>query len=115
MRTINFTYSERRVNWERKSRKGGKMPSFNFSDSGLFRPDSLSWVMAGLIVFVIANVTAYSSRYMAGDRDKKQHHLSVLLLGASVLVTVFADHLLLLLAGWVASELLLVRLMIHKA
>ena len=90
------------------------MPLLNFSETGLFRPDSLSWVMAGLIVFVIANVSSYSSRYMAGDRNKGHHHLAVLLLGASVLVMVFADHLLLVLGGWAAGNLLLVMLMIHK-
>lgn len=90
------------------------MPLIDFSEMGLFRPDNLSWVMAGLTVFVIANVSAYSSRYMAGDRKKTQHHLAVLFLGASILVTVFADHLLVLLAGWAASNQLLVMLMIHK-
>lgn len=90
------------------------MPLLNFSTPGLFRADRLSWVMAGLIVIVIATVTAYSSRYMAGDRKKGFHHAAVLLLGASVLMMVFGNHLLLLLAGWTASNLLLVCLMIHK-
>jgi NAD(P)H-quinone oxidoreductase subunit 5 len=90
------------------------MPLFRFHDSGLFRPDSLSWVMAGLILFVIVNVIAYSNRYLAGDRNQRQHRGYVLLLAASILAMVFADHLLLLLAAWGASNLLLVRLMIHK-
>ena len=80
----------------------------------LFQSDNLSWIMAGLIVFVVANVCAFSKRYMAGDRNYGQHIAGMLLLGVSVLVMVFADHLLVLLAGWVASNLLLVRLMIHK-
>lgn len=91
------------------------MPLFRFSDSGFFRADSLSWVMAGLIVFVVANVAAYSRRYMAGDRNFGQQRRDVLLLGASVLVMVFSDHLLVLLASWTISNLLLVRLMIHKS
>ena len=91
------------------------MPLFRLPDSGLFRTDSLSWLMAGLILFVIANVTAYSSRYLAGDRNRRSHHLFILLLGACVLCMVFADHLLVLLIAWTASNLLLVRLMIHKA
>ena len=36
------------------------MPLFRLHDSSLFRPDSLSWVMAGLILFVTVNVIAYS-------------------------------------------------------
>jgi NAD(P)H-quinone oxidoreductase subunit 5 len=91
------------------------MPLIRIPDSGLFRADSLSWVMASLIVFVIANVTAYSSRYLAGDRNRRSHHLFVLLLGACVLCMVFADHLLVLLLAWTASNLLLVKLMIHKS
>ena len=91
------------------------MPLFSIPDSGLFRADSLSWVMAGLILFVIANVTAYSSRYLAGDRNRRSHHLFILLLGVCVLCIAFADHLLVLLIAWTASNLLLVRLMIHKA
>lgn len=91
------------------------MPLFRVPDSGLFRADSLGWVMAGLILFVVANVTAYSRRYLAGDRNQLSHHLCVLLLGASVLCMVFADHLLVMLIAWTSSNLLLIRLMIHKA
>jgi NAD(P)H-quinone oxidoreductase subunit 5 len=90
------------------------MPLFRFHESDLFRPDSLSWVMAGLILFVIVNVIAYSNRYLAGDRNQRRHRGYVLLLAASVMAMVFANHLLLLLAAWSVSNLLLVRLMIHK-
>lgn len=69
------------------------MPLFRFHESGLFRPDSLSWVMAGLILFVIINVIAYSNRYLAGDRNQRRHRGHVLLLAASILAMVFADHL----------------------
>ena len=91
------------------------MPLFRMPDSGLFRADSLAWVMAGLILFVIVNVTAYSSRYLAGDRNRRRQQLLILLLGICVLCIAFADHLLGLLIAWIASNLLLVRLMIHKA
>ena len=40
---------------------------------GLFRADGLSWIMAGLIVFVVGNVLAYSRRYLAGDRNQSRH------------------------------------------
>ena len=91
------------------------MPLFRMPDSGLFRADSLAWVMAGLILFVIVNVTAYSSRYLAGDRNRRRQQLLILLLGICMLCIAFADHLLGLLIAWIASNLLLVRLMIHKA
>ena len=91
------------------------MPLFRIPDSDLFRADSLAWVMAGLILFVIVNVTAYSNRYLAGDRNRRRQQLMILLLGICVLCIAFADHLLVLLIAWTGSNLLLVRLMIHKA
>lgn len=86
----------------------------NFTLAGLFRPDRLSWVMATLIVFVAANVLAFSRRYLAGDRQRRLHLVLVFLLAASVLAMAFADHLLALLVAWAVSNLLLVRLMMHK-
>lgn len=91
------------------------MRVFRILDSQLFRADSLSWVMAGLILFVFLNVTAYSSRYLAGDRNRRSHQYFTLLLGACALCMAIADHLLILLVAWVSSNLLLVRLMMHKA
>jgi NAD(P)H-quinone oxidoreductase subunit 5 len=90
------------------------MHLFRFHDSGLVRADNLSWVMAGLILFVTINVIAFSNRYLAGDRNQSRNRGYILLLATSVLAMVFADHLLLLMAAWAASNLLLVRLMIHK-
>ncbi len=90
------------------------MPMLEFSRSTLFRSDSLSWVMAVLIVFVAANVAAFSARYMAGDRKRGLHLALVGLLAVSVLTMAFADHLLVLAMSWAVSNLLLVRLMMHK-
>lgn len=90
------------------------MHSIELAASELFRADRLSWIMAGLIVFVAAHVLAYSRRYLCGDQNQRQHARDVVLLGASALVMVFANNLFVLLAGWVASDLLLVRLMVHK-
>ncbi|WP_040005790.1 proton-conducting transporter transmembrane domain-containing protein [Fibrisoma limi] len=78
------------------------------------RGDALSWVMATLILFVSGIVHQFSIRYLAGDRN---YHLYFILLSgitSSALLMVLADHLGLLLAGWGISNLLLVRLMIHK-
>jgi NAD(P)H-quinone oxidoreductase subunit 5 len=90
------------------------MTLFQFNVSSLFWPDSLSCLIAGFILIVIVNVIAYSNRYLAGDRNERRHRGYVLLLAASVMAVLFADHLLLLLAAWATSNLLLVRLMIHK-
>jgi len=85
-----------------------------FSGPPLFRADNLSWVMAALTAFVVANVLSYSRRYLAGDRGRRRHRRDVLLLAACLAAMAFADHLLVLLAAWVAADLVLVRLMIHN-
>ncbi|MBI1319469.1 MAG: proton-conducting membrane transporter [Candidatus Hydrogenedens sp.] len=90
------------------------MDLFQLHAEDLFRADSLAWVMSGLIVFVIINVRSYAMRYLAGDRFQRWHRFLVLVLGGGVLAMVFANHLLVLLAGWMVSNLTLVRLMIHK-
>jgi NAD(P)H-quinone oxidoreductase subunit 5 len=84
-----------------------------FSDS-LFRVDPLSWTMAALITFVIVTVLGYSRRYMAGDSNYARYRLAATALGLSVLVMVLADNLWVMLTGWGLSNLLLVRLMVHK-
>jgi len=90
------------------------MSSIQASLLDLFRADNLSWIMASLILFVTSNIVAYSSRYLAGDRNRRSHIARVLLLGICVLCMAFADNLIVLLIGWMASNLLLVRLMVHK-
>ncbi|MFM1800870.1 MAG: Na(+)/H(+) antiporter subunit [Planctomycetota bacterium] len=90
------------------------MSFLRYQLAGLIRADSLSWVMAGLILFIITIVSGYSHRYLAGDRNRRRHRVQVLLLAASVLTMVFADHLLLFFLAWSLSNLLLVKLMIHK-
>lgn len=91
------------------------MPSIPFHPADLFQIDRLSFVLAGLILFVIANVTAYSARYLAGDRNYRAHRWQVLLLAASVLLMAISDNLWLFLAAWGAGNFLLVKLMIHKS
>ena len=46
------------------------MPLFHFPDSGFFRTDRSSRVMAGLIVMVTAILYAYSRRYPASNRSQ---------------------------------------------
>ncbi len=47
------------------------MPLFHFPDSGFFRTDRSSRVMAGLIVVVTAILYAYSRRYPASNRSQR--------------------------------------------
>ena len=70
--------------------------------------------MAILIMVVATNVVAFSRRYLAGDRNRGLHLALVGLLSASVLVMAFALHLAIFAAAWAVSNLLLVRLMMHK-
>jgi NAD(P)H-quinone oxidoreductase subunit 5 len=70
--------------------------------------------MAGLILFVLTNVSVFSRRYLAGDRQQPRYYAYLLLLSISTLVMVFANHLLLFLTAWGMSNFLLVQLMIHK-
>ncbi|MBX9654156.1 proton-conducting membrane transporter [bacterium] len=87
---------------------------FSFIGVPWFHTDQLSWIMATLIVFVVANILAFSRRYLAGDRFRGRHLRDVTILGVTILIMAFANHLLLFLAAWGASNFILVRLMIHK-
>lgn len=80
-----------------------------------FQGDVLSWLMATLILLVSGIVHHFSRRYMAGDRAYHRYFTHLSLVTASALLMVLADHLGWLLLGWGVSNLLLVRLIIHKA
>ena len=76
--------------------------------------DRLALVMMALVSFVGLSVASFSSRYLRGDRRQGRFylHLAALLLSLGLLVS--ADHLLLFFVTWAVSNLLLVRLMLHK-
>lgn len=80
----------------------------------VFSGDNLSWIMAVLILGVSGIVHHFSLRYMAGDRLYHRYFITLSLITSTALLMVSSDHLLGLLAGWGLSNLLLVRLMIHK-
>ena len=84
------------------------------ADQSILHADRLSWIMAALIALVIITVSGFSRRYMAGDRYYRRHAGDIFVLGFGVMMMVFADHLLALLAGWGISNVFLVRLMVHK-
>ncbi|MEZ6143676.1 MAG: proton-conducting transporter membrane subunit [Zavarzinella sp.] len=85
------------------------------TDSVVFQSDNLSWVMAGLILVVSISVSAFSGRYLAGDRLQRRHRGLVALLTCTMIVLVFSNHLLLFWCAWLISNLLLVLLMIHNS
>jgi len=70
--------------------------------------------MMALVGFVGLVVAWFSWRYMKGDANYGLFY--VLLAGtlAAVMVLVSADNILLFLAAWATSNVLLVRLMVHK-
>ncbi len=79
-----------------------------------FQGDALTWLMAALVLLVSGIVHQFSLRYMAGDRAYHRYFVGLSLVTSSALLLVMADHLLLLLLGWGLSNLLLVRLIVHK-
>lgn len=87
----------------------------NQENSVIFSSDTLSWLMAVLISGVSGIVHHFSLRYMAGDRIYHRYFITLSLITSTALLMVSSDHLLGLLAGWGLSNVLLVRLMVHKS
>lgn len=81
----------------------------------LFRLDALANIMIALVFFIGVCVGSFAYRYMKGDTQYRAFftHLTMLIGALSVMVS--ADNLALLLGAWCISNLLLVRLMIHKS
>lgn len=81
----------------------------------LFVQDSLSLLMFCLIVTVVFIVGSFSSRYLRGDSRYTHFFLVLPFLVSSMVCMVTADNLILLFMSWTLNNLLLVRLMVHKA
>jgi NAD(P)H-quinone oxidoreductase subunit 5 len=78
----------------------------------------LSLLMAGLVLLIGWVVVRFSVRYMAGEPRLAFFYRWLLLTLASVLFAVLANHLLLLLLGWMVISLSLHRLLLfypHRA
>jgi NAD(P)H-quinone oxidoreductase subunit 5 len=80
-----------------------------------FRIDSLGLMISSFILFVSGIIHFFSVRYMAGDRKYNDFFIKLGLLTSSLLLMIGADHLILMLIFWTFSNLVLSRLMIHKA
>ncbi len=102
------------INKLRNSNKNGKTMSIQQLES-LFQMDSLAKTMIALVTFISLCVGSFAYRYMKGDRLYRGFFTQLTLLICAVAVMVSADNLLLLLGSWCISNLLLVRLMIHKS
>lgn len=76
--------------------------------------DGLSLTMNMLIFFVSAIVHQFSRRYLAGDSLYRRYFLSLSEITLSASIMVCADNMLLLWAAWIASNFLLISLMVHK-
>jgi NAD(P)H-quinone oxidoreductase subunit 5 len=81
----------------------------------LFHVDPLALIMMTLVGFIGLTVASFAARYLQGDRRYGQFFTLLALLVGSVMVMVSADHILVLLVAWGVSNLLLVKLMVHKA
>lgn len=82
--------------------------------SSLFHLDALAGLMMALVAFIGLCVGCFAYRYLKGDRHYQRFFVQFGLLLLCLMLMVSADHLVLLLGAWCLSNLLLVRLMIHK-
>ena len=80
----------------------------------LFHFDALAIIVIVLVAFIGLCVGSFAYRYMKGDTQYRAFFLQLSLLVVSVATMVSADHLVLLFVAWCISNLLLVRLMVHK-
>lgn len=80
----------------------------------LFNFDVLAEIMIALVIFIGLIVGLFSVRYLQGDSQYYKFFVSLGLLVLSVITMAASDHLFVFLAAWGISNLLLVRLMIHK-
>ena len=78
-----------------------------------WRVDRLTLAFAALTLFVGATVATFSQRYMRADRHVRAYSATVGLLVTSVLVCVASTNMALLALAWIASGVLLARLIGH--
>lgn len=86
----------------------------NYLNYSLFHVDRLAIVIIGLVVFIAICVASFASRYLQGDTRYRAFFVQLVLLVISVAAMVSANHMAILFGTWCLSNILLVRLMIHK-
>jgi len=77
--------------------------------------DTLSVIILCLVGFVGLIIGVFSWRNLSGDSRQVQFLGSLVLMIGAVFALVVADHMLVFLGAWAASNTLLARLMIHKS
>jgi NAD(P)H-quinone oxidoreductase subunit 5 len=80
----------------------------------LFHLDALATIMMVLVAFIGLCVGSFAYRFMKGDTQYRNFFIRLTLLIGAVVVMVSANHLGMLMGAWFVSNLILVRLMIHK-
>jgi NAD(P)H-quinone oxidoreductase subunit 5 len=90
------------------------LPMSTHSFISFFNIDPLAITIFMLVGSIGLVVGLFASRFMAGDRQYTSFFYLFSLLIISVICMAAADHLVLLLGSWGISNVLLVRLMIHK-
>lgn len=88
------------------------MPTYSFLS--LFHIDATAKLIIALVSFIGLIVGLFASRYMDGDSQYTKFFYRLGLIIISVATVVAADHLLLFLCAWAASNYLLIQLMVHK-
>lgn len=81
----------------------------------LFHFDSIAMIIILLTIFIGICVGSFSFRYMKGDTRYRIFFFYLSLLITSIGIMASADHLALFFGGWCVSNLLLVKLIIHKS
>lgn len=90
------------------------LPFSEKNESWGFIANEISWLMATLILFISGIVHHFSLSYMAGDRNYRRYFMFLGLITVTTLLMVASDNIIVLIAFWAVSNLLLVLLMMHK-
>lgn len=77
--------------------------------------DPLAVIIVTLVTFIGLCVGSFAMRYLKGDTQYQAFFVQLTLLIGSVSVMVSTDNLILLFIAWCLSNILLVKLMIHKS
>jgi NAD(P)H-quinone oxidoreductase subunit 5 len=80
-----------------------------------FLIDQLAIVMMSLVSFVGISVVLFAKRYLKGDVKYTSFYFTLAFLIASVFLMVSANNIILFLFSWLVSNILLVKLMVHKS
>lgn len=80
-----------------------------------FNVSEFATIIIALVVFIGICVYSFSSRYMKGDAQYRSFTIQLILIVFAVSAMVSVDNLIIFFIAWCLSNMLLVRLMIHKS